>query len=230
MENNKNKIDTEPNVYKAVRAVGTLRPKFHPNKGKIFADQLDIRGTAFWLKDYNILITCAHVVQDLVAAPIEIAGLLVIGNLGNYLPAKVGFVDFNHDLAVLYLPPDTPKEVIDGESKDGLKITGKYPVVGTQVAYVGFPLGLQLLNSTHSPTYAEGVVGAKIRNHETKKEIQITGVVTGGFSGSPVVLKSSNDELIGVLSNSPSQEAGNASIFMVTSWEHVKALAELTKS
>lgn len=224
------KLETEPTVYKSVRAVGTLRPKFQPNQGKVFADQLEVRGTAFWLKGYNILVTCAHVIQDLLASPIEISGLLVVGNLGNYLPAKVGFVDFNHDLAVLYLPPDTPQAVIDNESKDGLEIAEEYPMVGTQVAYVGFPLGLQLLNSTHSPTYAEGVIGAKLRNHPTKKEIQITGVVTVGFSGSPIVSKAENNKLIGVLANSPSREAGGASIFMTTSWEHVKALAELTKS
>lgn len=221
----------EPKVYKAVRAVGALRPKFQPDaQGKIFADKLDVRGTAFWLKEYNILITCSHVVQDLVIAPIEITGLLVVGNRGNYLRASVGMVDFDHDLAVLRLPPDVPKEALDKELEDGLEIVDDYPEVGNAISYAGFPLGVQLLNSTQAPTYAAGVVGAQLRHSNAiRKDIQITGVVTGGFSGSPVVLQDTN-KLIGVLSNSPSKEAGSASIFMAVSWEHVKALAELAKS
>jgi len=224
-------IDQEPNVYKAVRAVGILRPKVQPtSQGKIFADQLNVIGTAFWLKDYDILVTCAHVVQNLVGAPIEITGLLVVGNRGNYMRATVDALDFAHDLAILRLPLDTPKEIISKEASDGLEIIDKYPNVGDQVSYTGFPLGLQLLNSTHAPTYSEGVVGAQLRHHEKRKDIQITGAVTGGFSGSPITLKKDPLKLIGVLSSSPSKEAGNSNIFMAVSFEHIKALAELSKS
>lgn len=219
----------EPEVYKAVRAIGTLKPKFQPNQGKIFVDQLDIKGTAFWLKDYQVLITCAHVVQDIALSPVEIAGLLVVGNLGNYQPALVSVIDFTHDLAVIHLPPDTPKEIIDKETADGLEIVDDYPEVGDAIAYAGFPLGLQLLDTQHSPTYAEGVIGAKKREDNLKKQIQITGAVTGGFSGSPIVLKKDKKKLVGVLSNSPSKEAGDANIFMAISWEHVKSLAEMFK-
>lgn len=219
----------EPEVYKSVRAIGTLKPKFQPNQGKIFADQLDIRGTAFWLKDYKILITCAHVVQDLASSPIEIAGLLVVGNLGNYQPALVSAIDFSHDLAVISLPLDTPKEVIDKESGDGLEIVTDYPEIGESIAYAGFPLGLQLLDAKHSPTYAEGVIGAKKREDNFKTQIQITGAVTGGFSGSPIVLKDGRTKLVGVLASSPSKEAGDANIFMAISWEHVKSIAEMFK-
>jgi len=219
---------TEPLVYQAVRAVGTLRPKIQPSSGRVFADHLDVRGTAFWLKDYKILITCSHVVQNLAVAPVEIAGLLVVGNRGNYQRAMVGLVDFDHDLAVLHLPPDTQQQVIDAEAATGLEITDSYPTVSTEVAYAGFPLGEQLLNSTQAPTYAEGVVGAQLRDHGRRRDIQIAGAVIGGFSGSPVVLKSSN-KVVGVLSNSPSREAGTANIFMAVAWEHVKALAEMYK-
>lgn len=220
----------EPSVYRAVRAVGTLKPKFQPSpQGKIFADQLDVRGTAFWIKDYGILVTCAHVVQDLVVAPVEVTGLLVVGNRGEYLRATVGMVDFDHDLAVLRLPLDVPKEVFEKEKNQGLEIANNDPNVGQPVAYVGFPLGVQLLNSTHAPTYAEGVVGAQLRHHGVRKNIQITGPVTGGFSGGPVVKRETN-ELVGVLSNSPSEKAGNAGIFMAVSWAHVRALANLASS
>lgn len=220
---------SEPEVYRAVRAIGTLKPKFQQNQGKIFVDQLDIKGTAFWLKDYKILITCAHVVQDIALSPVEIAGLLVVGNLGNYQPALVSIIDFAHDLAVIHLPPDTPKEVLEKEAADGLEIVNNYPEVGEEISYTGFPLGLQLLDKQHSPTYAEGVIGAKKREDGFKKQIQIAGAVAGGFSGSPIVLKSDKKKLIGVLSNSPSKEAGDANIFMAISWEHVKSVAEIFK-
>ncbi|OGH74141.1 MAG: hypothetical protein A3C90_03435 [Candidatus Magasanikbacteria bacterium RIFCSPHIGHO2_02_FULL_51_14] len=217
-----------PLVYKAVRAIGILKPKFQPSQGKIFIEDLDVIATAFWLKNYKVLITCAHVVRNLLGAPVEITGLLVVGNKGNYSRAVIDTVDLGHDLAVLRLA-DASQEIIDRESTDGLEIVHGYPDVGSQVGYAGFPLGQQLLNSTHAPTYAEGVVGAQLRQYGIRKNIQISGAVTGGFSGSPVVLKDS-DKLVGVLSNSPSKEAGNASIFMATSWEHVQALAELSKS
>lgn len=221
----------EPPVYKAVRAVGTLKPKFQPNpKGTIFADTLDVRGTAFWLKEYRIMVTCAHVVRDLVVAPIEITGLLVVGNKGNYARATVGLVDFDHDLALLHLPDDVPGEIAAKESADGLGLADSYEEIGASVSYAGFPLGTRMLGSTHAPTYAEGVVGGQIRRQPRRLELQVTGAVVGGFSGAPVVSKKHPDKLLGVLSNSPSKEAGDAHIFMAISWEHVFALAELARS
>jgi len=221
----------EPAVYKAVRAVGILRPKFQPTQpGRAFAESLDVIGTAFWVKGYNVLVTCSHVVQNLVGAPIEITGLLVVGNRGNYIRVGVDLLDFAHDLAILRLPADVPKEIVDKEANDGLDIADNYPNVGENVGYAGFPLGLQLLNSTHAPTYAEGVIGAQLRHQGNRKEIQITGAVVGGFSGAPIITKNAPDKVVGVLSSSPSKDAGNANIFMAVSWEHVKALLELAKS
>lgn len=230
MKINKNpqKEPENPSVYKAVRALGILRPLLKPSQGKVFTESLDVIATAFWLKSYKVLITCAHVVKNFGIAPIEITGYLVVGNMGNYSPVTVATIDLEHDLAVLRMT-GAPHDLIETESKDGLKITDRQPNVGEKVGYAGFPLGQQLLNSTHAPTYAEGVVGAQLRHDGIRKNIQISGSVAGGFSGSPVVLKDSSN-LIGVLSNSPSQEAGNASIFMASSWGHLKALAELSGS
>lgn len=217
-----------PTVYKAVRAIGILRPRFQPSQGKAFVESLDVIATAFWLRDYKILVTCAHVVEKLLGAPIEITGLLVVGNMGKYNRAVIGAIDMEHDLAILRLA-DVSDDFIKEETRDGLDITDVYPTVGEKLGYAGFPLGKQVLNSTHAPTYAEGVVGAQLRHQGVRKNIQVTGVVAGGFSGSPVVSKKTN-MLVGVLSNSPSKEAGNTSIFMATSWEHVKSLANLSKS
>lgn len=216
-----------PPIYTAVRAVGVLRPKFQskPVAGKVFADELSVRGTAFWLKNEKILVTCAHVLKGLVEAPIEISGLLVVGNQGNYQRATIGIVDLEHDLAILHLV--APPELIQQEANSGLLLADSYPDVGLKVAYCGFPLGNQLLDEKHLPTYAEGVVGAAFTPTTGKKKIRITGTVVGGFSGSPIVDIAKPDHVVGVLSDSPSKEAGDADIFTAVSWEYLKALSKL---
>lgn len=222
---------THPPVYAAARAVGVLKPKMQPNpKGQVFADTLDVRGTAFWLRESRVLITCAHVVQDLLVAPIEVTGLLVVGNHGNYLRALISVVDLERDLAVLRLPPDTAAEVVEREIQDGLAIASSYPSVGAAVGYAGFPFGTQLLNATQDPTYAQGVVASPVRAMQSRKHVQITGSVAGGFSGAPIVDLVNPTEVVAVLSNSPSPAAGQANIFMGVSWEHVAALAALATS
>lgn len=219
-----------PIMYKSVRAVGTFKPKFNPKDGKIFSDELNVIGTAFWLKDYKVLVTCAHVVQGLINAPLELTGLLVVGNTGNYKRAIVDSIDLRHDLATLRLVNNENKfltgQDLDNEVIDGLEIIDEYPNVSTEVSYAGFPLGNQLLNQLHAPTYSEGVIGIQKRENEIKKEIQVSGAVVGGFSGSPVVLKNSN-KIIGIVSNGPQL---SSNIFMATSWEHIKAIAELSNS
>jgi hypothetical protein len=220
-----------PSVYAAVRAIGTIRPKFQiSSDGRVFADTLDVRGTAFWVRGANVLVTCAHVVQDLVVTPIELAGLLVVGSPRGYLRASVLAVDFVHDLASLRLPDDTKPEIIQVESQFGLDLADAYPAVGERVSYAGYPGGLQLLDKSQMPTFATGVVGAQVRQRETAKYIQITGHILGGFSGSPIVADSSPDKVIGVVSKSPSSEVGQAGIFLASSWEHLKALVELACS
>lgn len=220
--------NNHPAVYGAVRAVGRLVPQLNSeqrNQGPVFAEKLDVLGTAFWLKEAKVLITCAHVVQELVSAPSEVAGLLVIGNRGNYLPAKVGAIDFEHDLAILRMPPNTPQDLLEQEAATGLTIADENVDIGTTVGYAGFPLGMQLLQINHEPTYAEGVVGAYREEHQIRKQLQITGSVVGGYSGAPIVLKSDPTKVLGVVSSSTSKEAGDANIFLATSWKHLAKLA-----
>lgn len=218
-----------PPIYSAVRAVGVLKPKFQQVPGaQVFADSLDVRGTAFWLKDEKLLVTCAHVVQELLGAPLEVSGLLVVGNQGNFQRATIGIVDYAHDLAVLNLIA-TP-QVIESEAATGLLIAQSYPDVGARVGYAGFPLGQQLLASSPHPTYAVGVIGTQVRQQGNRKDVQVSGPVVGGYSGSPVVAEEKPDSVVGMVSNSPSPEAGQAGIFMATSWEHIAALARLANS
>jgi hypothetical protein len=217
----------QPKVYGAVRAIAIVKPTYNPTNGQ-FDNNLQVVGTAFWLKDYKILVTCEHVVRGLLSGPLEQTGLLVVGNMGKYSRAKIASIDLAHDLAILKIV-DTPQDFIDQEAATGLGITDFYPQISEAVAYAGFPLGSQLINSVHSPTYAEGVVGVQLRESPLRKEIQITGAVAGGYSGAPVVLKNS-DKVVGVLSNGPSPADGQGNIFMAVSWQHVKAIAELATS
>ena len=220
-----------PCVYAAVRAVGTIRPKFQVGaQGRVFADSLDVRGTAFWVQGTTAMITCAHVVQDLVVSPIELTGLLVVGSPHGYLRATVTTVDFVHDLAVLQLGDDVSGELASQEAASGLEFADRYPTVGERVAYAGFPGGLQLLDKSQMPTFAAGVIGAQVRERGPAKFIQITGPVLGGFSGAPVVLESDPKLVIAVVSNSPSSETGQAGIFLASSWQHARALVGLTTS
>ena len=219
-----------PPIYTAVRAVGVLKPKFQdqPAGGKVFADSLDVYGTAFWLKNEKVLISCAHIVRGLAEAPLELAGLLVVGHQENYIRATISAVDYAHDLAVLRLAA-TP-DVVESEAATGLLLANSYPEVGARVGYAGFPLGRQLLDAAQDPTYAVGVIGTQKRLNPERKSIQISGPVVGGYSGSPIVQEAKPDEVIGIVSDSPSREAGQASIFMATSWEHIAAVALLAVS
>ena len=220
---------TAPKVCKAVRTVGVIKPEFDLRSQNFTPPKLKVFGTGFWLKDSKIFVTCAHVVQPLLGTPIEIGGILVVGgNSSPYMKAFINTIDFVHDLAVLNLGNDI--NFIDEQSKTGLELVTKNYEIGTEIAYSGFPLGNQLLNQNHSPSYAEGVIGSEIIENEGRKQIQISGPIVGGYSGSPIVLKENTEKVLGVISNSPSKEAGDANIFMGVHWKHIKSLTELAKS
>lgn len=230
-------IVVSPSILKAVRAVGIIKPKFDPQQQGFMPPQLEIRGTAFLLKDYNVIVTCAHVIQSLINLPIELGGVLVIGKEANYQPVFVDNIDFVHDIAVLrfvknaQMPQDVFNQMIKNEFESGLLLSEHDPVVSDGIMYAGYPLGNILLNAKHDPSYSEGVISVCDRQNEFgRKEFQISGSIVGGYSGSPVTLKSDSQKIVGIVSNSPSKEAGDAGIFMAVSYKHIKALAELSNS
>ena len=230
-------MSQKPEILKAVRAVGIIKPKFDPQNQGFIPPQLEIRGTAFLLKDFNIVVTCAHVIQEFINLPVELVGMLVIGKETNYQPITIDSVDFVHDLAVLRFrknsqtPQDMFDQMIKKEFEDGLSLSEDDPVVSDGVMYAGFPLGNILLNAKHDPSYSEGVISMCGRENEFgRKDFQISGNIIGGYSGSPVTLKSDPKKIVGIVSNSPSKEAGDAGIFMASSYRHIKALADLSKS
>ncbi len=206
-------------LHENVVPVGTFKPKFNPRDGHVFSDELNIFGTAFWIKDSDVLVTCAHVVDDVLKSPIELAGLLIIGYKGKFYRTTVGIVDHQHDLATLIVVDSFEK------TNSGLSVATHYPKKGSSVSWAGYPLGNFSLNETHEPSYNEGVVSIPTRQEGLRKNVQISGTVVGGYSGSPVVEKETG-ELVGVVSNGPQ----NTGIFMAISWEHVIALIGLAKS
>ena len=215
-----------PVFCNAVRAVGVLKPQFNPAQRNFMPPQLRIDGTGFWLKNQEAFITCAHVVQNILGAPIEVAGMLVVGGNGfEYRKATISVIDYARDLAVLHIEAD--KAYLDAQVATGLEIIDRKINIAEEVAYAGFPFGNELLNGKHSPTYSEGVIGSEIVEDTSPKTIQISGSVAGGYSGAPIVLKSEPNKVIAVLANSPSKAAGDASIFKGIHWKHLKELFNL---
>lgn len=204
----------------SVASVGIFKPKFNPQAGKIFSDELQIIGTGFWVtgSDTKTLITCAHVVDGVAKESLD-SKLLVIGYKHQYYRATVGTLDYLHDLAVLKVTDPISRE------PSQLEIAVTYPPVSTKVSWAGYPLGNFLLNEVHDSTYNEGVVGIQKRSEPTRKVVQVSGTVVGGYSGSPIIDQQTS-HLVGVVSNGPE----NTGIFMATSFEHVAALLTLNNS
>lgn len=222
-------VDTRPLVCRAVRCVGTIKPQFDAKNKSFRAPTLSVSGTGFWLKDSKAFVTCAHVVEGMLRGTIDQTGMLVVGGNGcDYQKATVAILDYAHDLAVLSL--DVNKDYVEMQCKSGLTLVDKQFNVGDKVAYAGFPFGNELLNSKHSPTYSEGIVGTEVLEDTIPKTIQISGAVAGGYSGSPITLRDDPGKVIAVLANSPSVQAGQASIFQGISWKHVKEICDLAMS
>jgi len=226
-ENNKNKF------LNAVRTVGIIKPWFNPNTREFEPPRLEVFGTGFWFTE-GVFVTCEHVVRDVMNKPIENVGLLVIGgNKKPYRKASIVIYDALHDLVVLQVKPndDNDAQILNSEIKDGLTICKTELEVGDEICYAGFPLGSLLLNEVHSPSYAEGVIGSEIIDDKPgPKTIQISGPVIGGYSGAPIVTKSDMTKVVGLVSHSPTKEAGQASIFRAIHWKHIKELIELMSS
>ena len=222
-------LRTSASVCKAVRAVGIVKPKFNPQQKGFLPPSLEVKGSGFWLKQEHIFITCAHVILELLGAPIELTGMLVVGGNGaEYKKATITSIDYGHDLAVLEIDADSA--FIEAQSQTGLDIVDRNIEVGERVSYAGFPFGNQLLNERHSPTYAEGVVGSEIIESQGLKKIQVSGPIVGGYSGAPIVLQEDPSKVIAIVSHSPSKEAGDASIFMGIHWKHIRGISLLTNS
>ena len=132
-------------------------------------------GTGFYLKEFDLIVTNNHVVDN--NAEVTIAGKAFDKAL-----SRVWYTDRKHDLAFLQAPKsiELPEVLLgDYESmKDG-----------DAVLAIGHPYGLNY-------TATQGVISKVDRIREGLKYIQIDAAINPGNSGGPLV--NTNGEIIGV--------------------------------
>lgn len=132
-------------------------------------------GTGFYVKEYDLIITNAHVIAD--HAEVTIAGKAFDKSL-----SRVWYTDRKHDLAFL----EAPKNIELPEVTLGLYEKMKD---GDAVVAIGHPYGLNY-------TATQGVISKVDRIREGVKYIQIDAAINPGNSGGPLV--DMNGEIIGV--------------------------------
>lgn len=210
--------------------MGVVKPVSDAYANEFLPPQLSVAGTGFWIKDKGCFITCCHVVDRFLGKSIDESGMLVVGGNGHgFQRARVRIVDYQHDLALLHINIDKREDFIR-ELNTGLTISREDPRMGQGISYAGFPFGEELLDANQTPTYSEGVVGKEILHSLERTEIQFTGPIVGGYSGSPVVLREAPDQLVGVLSNGPMDHGNTGNIFRGIHWKHVASLCALATS
>ena len=132
-------------------------------------------GTGFYLKEYDVIVTNDHVVQD--NAEVTIAGKTFEKTL-----SRVWYTDRKHDLAFLQGPANAEIPTIRLGNYDALKD-------GDEVLAIGHPFGFN-----YSAT--QGVISKVDRIRDGLKFIQIDAAINPGNSGGPLV--NTNGEVIGV--------------------------------
>ena len=132
-------------------------------------------GTGFYLKEFDVIVTNDHVVQD--NAEVTIAGKTFEKTL-----SRVWYTDRKHDLAFLQAPASAELPEVRLGQYEALKD-------GDEVIAIGHPFGFN-----YSAT--QGVISKVDRIRDGLKFIQIDAAINPGNSGGPLV--NANGEVIGV--------------------------------
>ncbi len=132
-------------------------------------------GTGFYLRDYNLIITNNHVVQNN-------SEVMISGKQIPECMSPVFFNDPKYDIAFIRVPQELNTNPVHlGISK---------PVTdGEKVIAIGHPYGLKF-------TATEGIVSKAKRLHNGLNYIQIDAAINPGNSGGPLV--NQNGEVIGI--------------------------------
>lgn len=132
-------------------------------------------GTGFYLKEYDLIVTNDHVVQDY-------AEVTIAGKAFDKALSRVWYTDRKHDLAFLQAPAGVELPVLR---------LGEYEVMkdGDEVIAIGHPYGFNY-------TATQGVISKVDRIREGLKYIQIDAAINPGNSGGPLV--NARGEVIGV--------------------------------
>jgi serine protease Do len=132
-------------------------------------------GTGFYVKEYDLIVTNDHVVQD--NAEVTIAGKTFDKTL-----SRVWYTDRKHDLAFLEGPGGAELPEIRLGNYETLKD-------GDEVSAIGHPYGFNY-------TVTNGVISKVDRIRDGLKFIQIDAAINPGNSGGPLV--NASGEVIGV--------------------------------
>ncbi|MGB9695675.1 MAG: trypsin-like peptidase domain-containing protein [Ignavibacteria bacterium] len=152
-------------------------------------------GSGFYLKEYNLIITNKHVVD-------ENTEVRIAGTLFEQMLKPVLFYDYKYDLAFI-----EPPEKIEFPL---LRIAEKLPSDGERVIAIGHPYGL-----TYTST--EGIVSKKKRVFDGVSYIQIDAAINPGNSGGPLV-----NELAEVVGVNTFVISGGSNLGFALSAEHLK--------
>src|SRR6478672_11590834 len=132
-------------------------------------------GTGFYLKEYDLIVTNDHVIEDN-------GEVTITGKTFDKTLARVWYTDRKHDLAFLQPPHGASLPEV---------VLGKYETLhdGDAVLAIGHPYGLNY-------TATQGVISKVDRIRDGLKFIQIDAAINPGNSGGPLV--NSKAEVIGV--------------------------------
>ena len=132
-------------------------------------------GTGFYVKEYDVIVTNNHVVDNMAEVTIQ-------GKVFHKLLSRVWYTDRKHDLA--FLEPPAGAVLADIH-------LGRYEEMkdGDEVVAIGHPYGLNY-------TATQGVISKVDRIRDGLKYIQIDAAINPGNSGGPLV--NDKGEIIGV--------------------------------
>jgi serine protease Do len=132
-------------------------------------------GTGFYIKEFDIIVTNDHVVDNN-------GEVTITGKTFEKVFSRVWYTDKKHDLAFLQAPPNIELPEIRLGRYEDMKD-------GDEVVAIGHPYGLNY-------TATQGVISKVDRIREGLKYIQIDAAINPGNSGGPLV--NDKGEVIGV--------------------------------
>jgi serine protease Do len=132
-------------------------------------------GTGFYVKEYDVIVTNNHVVDNNTEVTIK-------GKAFDKIVSRVWYTDKKHDLAFLQPPPATILPDVRLGTYEQMKD-------GDEIVAIGHPYGLNY-------TATQGVISKVDRIRDGLKFIQIDAAINPGNSGGPLV--NDKGEIIGV--------------------------------
>lgn len=175
-------------------------------------------GTAFAVNRNGLLVTNRHVVSDGDGVlPTRVA--VLFANTDAWLPARVVRVHETLELATLQVESEGPFPAVRG-----LAAPGTQPPVGSPVALLGYPLGMDLpMDRSEVGTIAAASLFRGMVSKNVRGMVQIDAYAGHGSSGSPVFDR--RGAVVGVVYGGP-REGGGRIVYAVSADELLAFLPE----